>query len=72
MVLKIFYKFRVWENLLVAEKCVLRFFPCNGMSVGLNYSLIQSAQFSVFRQLYSQTDTESKESLRKWCEILSC
>lgn len=48
MFLKVFSKFRVWENLSVAEKCVLRFVPCNGMSMVLNYSLIRGAQFSHF------------------------
>lgn len=46
---KIFFKFRVWEDLLVAEKCVLRFVPCHDMSMVLSCSLC------------SQTDTERRE-----------
>lgn len=32
----------------MAGQCVLRFIPPNDMTIALNYSLIQSAQFSHF------------------------
>lgn len=54
----------------MAEKCVIRFVPCNGLSVVLNCSLIQGAQFSHFESC-ALKHTESKESLQK-CEMFPC
>lgn len=69
-VYKIFSKFRVWDNLLVAEKCVLRFVPCTDISV-LNYSLIQDAQLSHFDRCALKQILKAKRPSESG-EMLSC
>lgn len=68
--LKIFSKFRAWENLLVAEKCFLRSVPRNGMSMVLNYTLIQGAQFSHFDSCALRQTLKAKRASKS--EVLSC
>lgn len=54
----------------MAKKCVLRFVPCNDMSV-LNYSLIQDAQFSHFDRCAPEQILKAKTASESG-EMISC